>query len=112
MSTPGHDGPPAPARGPAARLVCVNDVYTLENLPRLRTLVQRAADVDPADVLIVTLAGDFVAPSMLSSLDAGRGMVDCMNEVPITHAVLGNHEDDIATAELRARIHEFRGTWL
>ena len=103
---------PAPARGPTLRLVCINDVYTLENLPRLRTLVQEQASVDPADVLLTTLAGDFVGPSMLSSLDYGRGMVDCMNAVPITLVVLGNHEADIPVGELRARIAEFRGTWL
>jgi 2',3'-cyclic-nucleotide 2'-phosphodiesterase (5'-nucleotidase family) len=103
---------PAPARGPTLRLVCINDVYTLENLPRLRTLVQEQARVDPADVLLTTLAGDFVGPSMLSSLDAGRGMVDCLNAVPITVVMLGNHEADIPVEALRARIAEFRGTWL
>ncbi|MEP7123705.1 MAG: 5'-nucleotidase C-terminal domain-containing protein [Byssovorax sp.] len=103
---------PAPARGPTLRLVCINDVYTLENLPRLRTLVQEQARVDPADLLLTILAGDFVGPSMLSSLDFGRGMVDCLNAVPITLVVLGNHEADIPVAELRARIAEFRGTWL
>jgi 2',3'-cyclic-nucleotide 2'-phosphodiesterase (5'-nucleotidase family) len=103
---------PAPARGPSLRLVCINDVYTLENLPRLRTLVQQQASVDPADVLLTTLAGDFVGPSMLSSLDCGRGMVDCMNAIPISLVVLGNHEADIPVEELRARIGEFHGTWL
>ena len=103
---------PGAARGPRLRLVCINDVYTLENLPRLATLVRRAASVDPADVLVTSLAGDFVGPSMLSSLDAGKGMVDCMNAVPITHVVLGNHEDDIGPVELRARLHELRATCL
>ncbi len=100
------------ARGPTLRIVCVNDVYSLENLPRLRTLVERYAGVDPADRLLVTLAGDFVAPSLLSGLDAGRGMIDCMNAVGVTHVCLGNHEDDIATDALHERIAEFRGTWL
>ncbi|HVY48937.1 MAG TPA: 5'-nucleotidase C-terminal domain-containing protein [Minicystis sp.] len=103
---------PSGARGPRLRLVCVNDVYTLENLPRLRTLVLRARTEDPADVLLTTLAGDFVSPSMLSSLDRGAGMVDCMNHVPITHVTFGNHEDDIPPDELRARVREFSGTWL
>jgi 2',3'-cyclic-nucleotide 2'-phosphodiesterase (5'-nucleotidase family) len=94
------------------RLVCINDVYTLENLPRLHSLVRRYATVDPADALLVTLAGDFLAPSMLSSLDAGRGMVDCMNAVGVTHATFGNHEDDIAIDELRRRIRELRAKWL
>lgn len=100
------------ARGPTLRLVAINDVYTLQNLPRLRSLVRRAAEVDPADVLITSLAGDFVGPSMLSSLDAGRGMVDCMNAIPITHVVLGNHEDDIGPVELRKRLHELSATCL
>jgi 2',3'-cyclic-nucleotide 2'-phosphodiesterase (5'-nucleotidase family) len=94
------------------RLVCINDVYTLENMPRLRTLVQYHAETDPADVFLATLAGDFVAPNMLSSLDKGRAMVECLNAVGLTHVIFGNHEDDIDLAELQARIAEFRGTWL
>jgi 2',3'-cyclic-nucleotide 2'-phosphodiesterase (5'-nucleotidase family) len=68
--------------------------------------------VDPADALITTLAGDFVAPSLLSSLDQGAGMVDCLNAVPITHVCFGNHEQDIPAAALADRVRQFRGTWL
>ncbi len=106
-----RDLPPS-ARGPRLRIVCINDVYALEHLPRLKTLVRRHLETDPADVFITTLAGDFVGPSMLSSLDKGRGMIDCINAIPITHAIFGNHEDDIEPAELRRRIAEFRGMWL
>jgi 2',3'-cyclic-nucleotide 2'-phosphodiesterase (5'-nucleotidase family) len=104
--------PPAAPRGPTLRLVCINDVYTLENLPRLRSLVRHYATTSPADVFLVTLAGDFVAPSMLSSLDKGRAMVECLNEIGVTHVIFGNHEDDIELAELQARVREFRGVWL
>ncbi len=100
------------ARGPRLRLVCVNDVYSLENLPRLRTLVHAYATNDPADLMLVTLAGDFVGPSMLSSLDSGRGMIDCMNAVPITHVIFGNHEDDLPAKELRDRIGELHAVWI
>ena len=93
-------------RGPTLRIVSVNDVYSIENMPRLATLVRHHATTRPADRFLVTLAGDFVAPSLLSSLDSGRGMVDCMNAVGVTHAILGNHEDDVPTDELRARIRE------
>lgn len=103
--------PPAP-RGPTLRIVAVNDVYTLEHLPRLASLIRVAREVDPADHLLVTMAGDFVAPSVLSSLDAGRGMVDCMNAVGFTHAVLGNHEDDVPPEELRARVRELHAACL
>lgn len=97
---------------PRLRIVAVNDVYSLQHLPRLTTLVRHHATTDPADRMIVVMAGDFVAPSVLSSLDAGRGMVDCLNQVPITHAVLGNHEDDVEPEDLRARLHELRATVL
>jgi 2',3'-cyclic-nucleotide 2'-phosphodiesterase (5'-nucleotidase family) len=99
-------------RGPTLRLVCVNDVYSLENLPRLRTLVRRCATDDPADVLLTTLAGDFLAPSLLSSLDHGAGMVACLNAIPITHVCFGNHELDIPPEQLADRVRQFRGTWL
>jgi 2',3'-cyclic-nucleotide 2'-phosphodiesterase (5'-nucleotidase family) len=90
------------------RIVSVNDVYSLENLPRLKTLVRHYIDAYPNDALIVPLAGDFVGPSLLSSIDAGRGMVDCLNDVGITHVILGNHEDDIPIDELRSRLTELK----
>jgi 2',3'-cyclic-nucleotide 2'-phosphodiesterase (5'-nucleotidase family) len=99
-------------RGPTLRLVCVNDVYALDNLPRLRSLVHRAATTDPADAFVSTLAGDFVAPSLLSSLDGGAGMVECLNAIPITHVCFGNHEQDVAPEALAARVRQFRGVWL
>lgn len=103
---------PALARGPSLRIICVNDVYTLENLPRLKILVQHHAESVPADRLLVTLAGDFLAPSILSSLDKGAGTLDCLNAIPITHVAFGNHEDDIGMAELVKRVGALRGTWL
>ena len=90
-------------------------MYSLENLPRFATLVRHysvPSSIEPADALLVVLAGDFVAPSMLSSLDRGKGMVDCLNAAGVTHVIFGNHEDDIPMAELHKRIAEFRGTWL
>ena len=92
-------------------IVSVNDVYALDNLPRLASLVRRWKS-EPADAVIVPLAGDFVAPSLLSSIDAGRGMIDCMNAVGITHVVLGNHEDDIPPEQLRLRLKELNAPCL
>lgn len=106
--TAGNQGTP---RGPSLRIVCVNDVYSLDNLPRLASLVSHHT-AGPADRFIAVMAGDFLAPSLLSSLDHGRGMIDCMNAMPITHTIFGNHEADIELPELRARVQEFRGTWL
>lgn len=94
------------------RVVSVNDVYSLENLPRLKRLVEHRLDAERADAALVVIAGDFVAPTILSALDGGRGMVDCLNAIGITHAGLGNHENDIPPAELHRRVGELRGTWL
>ena len=98
--------------GPTLRLVCVNDVYALDNLPRLATLVREAATVDAADAFAVTLAGDFLGPSLLASLDGGAAMVACMNAIGFTHVCFGNHEADVPAAALAQRIREFGGTWL
>src|SRR5579884_2245972 len=99
-------------RGPRLRIVSINDVYSLENLPRLRTLLRRCAQEDPADAMLTVVAGDFLAPSILSSLDAGRGMVECLALLGVTHVTLGNHEADVPVDELRARVRELPARWL
>jgi 2',3'-cyclic-nucleotide 2'-phosphodiesterase (5'-nucleotidase family) len=98
--------------GPRLRVISVNDVYSLENLPRLKNLAQHHLETDPADTTLFVIAGDFVAPTILSALDAGRGMIDCLNALGITHASLGNHENDIPPAELHRRVAELRAAWL
>jgi 5'-nucleotidase len=99
------------------RVIQINDVYELGNLPRLKTLVNecsgpRAADGKTPHATLVICSGDFVAPSLLSSLDEGRAMVDCLNECGVTHVCLGNHEADISLAALRDRIEQSRFVWI
>ena len=53
------------------RIVAVNDVYELKNLPRLQTFLRKLAPAPTAFVL----AGDFLSPSTLSAIDGGRGVV-------------------------------------
>ena len=69
----------ATARSNTLTLVAVNDVYDLEHLPKLRTLVD-AVKTSREGRVITTLAGDFLSPSVLSSLDRGRGMVGAVRE--------------------------------
>lgn len=94
------------------RVVGVNDVYGLTELPRLASLVAAQRADAGVDRVLVTVAGDFLAPSLLSSLDAGRGMVDCLNALGATHVTLGNHEDDIAPEQLVLRLSELRAVVL
>ena len=64
---------------------------------------------------ITMLPGDFLAPSLLSSLDKGFGMVDILNRVGgvgIQYVCFGNHETDVPIEEMRKRIGEFKGVWL
>ena len=90
------------------RIICVTDVYVLDNLPSLHTLVRERSLKNT----IVCLPGDFLAPSLLSSMDHGFGMVDVMNLIPITHVCFGNHETDVPFDELQKRIKQFNGRWL
>ena len=61
---------------------------------------------------MTTLNGDFVSPSILSGMDAGQGMVSVLNQLPISHCCLGNHEADIKLDQLVERTLEFGGKWL
>jgi 2',3'-cyclic-nucleotide 2'-phosphodiesterase (5'-nucleotidase family) len=93
------------------RIIQINDVYELKNLPHFRTLVD--AHSEAPDEVVVLLAGDFLSPSLLSSLDAGRGMVECLNSCGITHVSIGNHETDVSMAELQKRIeHDSDFDWI
>jgi len=62
--------------------------------------------------VLTTLAGDFLAPSLLSSIDHGHGMVDVMNAIPVDAVCFGNHECDVPHASLMSRISEYKGKWL
>ncbi|MER2559985.1 MAG: 5'-nucleotidase C-terminal domain-containing protein [Myxococcaceae bacterium] len=97
---------------PTLGLIAINDVYSLEHLPRLATLIAHHRATMVADRWLVVLAGDFIAPSVLSSLDGGRSMMRCLDALGVTHVVLGNHEDDVPLSELQARVREFHGVWL
>ncbi|KAH8063669.1 hypothetical protein JL722_2853 [Aureococcus anophagefferens] len=116
------------------RFIHVNDIYDLASLPSLATLVRdRSAG---ADRVVVTCGGDFLAPYLLSGLDHGTGMVDCLNALGCTHCCFGNHECDaprgagngrrapnrkgsslgrfplVPHAALLERIAQFGGVWI
>ena len=101
--------PPSPT---AARLtiVQVTDVYTLENFPRLKTLLHDVRTTNPATISMLT--GDFLAPYLLSSIDKGHGMMRMINETPIDYLTWGNHEADIDHKEVCGHVRGYRGKWL
>ncbi|KNC83512.1 hypothetical protein SARC_04243 [Sphaeroforma arctica JP610] len=58
------------------------------------------------------MAGDFLAPSLLSSLDNGVGVVDVMNTTGFDYAVFGNHECDVHQDYLLDRIGQSKFQWI
>ena len=101
--------PPSPT---AARLtvVQVTDVYTLENFPRLKTLLHDVRATNPTTISMLT--GDFLAPYLLSSIDKGHGMMRMINETPIDYLTWGNHEADIDHKEVCGHVRGYRGKWI
>lgn len=86
------------------------DVYLLDHFPVLKATMAKMGEGCPN--VVSTLAGDFLAPSLLSSIDQGRGMVDVMNETPIDVICFGNHEADVPYSSLVSRINEYNGVWV
>jgi 2',3'-cyclic-nucleotide 2'-phosphodiesterase (5'-nucleotidase family) len=99
------------------RVLAVNDIYRLDLLPSLATLfaakTKEAQQVHgPAAKTIACVAGDFLAPNILSGFDRGRGFLRCFNALGITHVCFGNHEADLQLHDLRKRCSELEGLWL
>lgn len=84
------------------RIVSINDVYELTNLPHLDTFLKSLSPKPSA----VVLAGDFLSPSVLSSIDGGRGMVSTLRAIGMTHVSIGNHEQDLRLDALHERLAE------
>ena len=96
----------------------VNDVYQFApvdggkkgGLARLLTLKKQAVAENPNTIF--TLGGDTVSPSVETRTYKGAQMIDAWNAVGIDFAVFGNHEFDIKTPDLLARMKESKFTWL
>ena len=93
------------------KIFSVNDVYELANVSKLKAFVYNNTN-QLKDPHMVVLCGDFLSPSLLSSLDSGRAAVSVMNKVPVDYVCLGNHEFDHGTAALGARLSELNSVCL
>ncbi|MGH2375788.1 MAG: bifunctional metallophosphatase/5'-nucleotidase, partial [bacterium] len=65
---------------------------------------------DPEAQLL--FAGDLISPSIESSVFRGAQMIDGLNALGVSAAVLGNHEFDFGPAVLQERLAESRFPWL
>jgi 5'-nucleotidase len=96
----------------------LNDVYQFTpadggkrgGLARILTLRNQILAENPNTLF--TLGGDTVSPSVETRTYKGAQMIDAWNAVGLDYSVLGNHEFDIKTAEILARIKESKFQWL
>ncbi|KAJ3351561.1 hypothetical protein HDU83_008825 [Entophlyctis luteolus] len=95
------------------RILSVNDVYSMQQLPALATMIKEAkAEAGGAYPVLAVLPGDFLSPSLMSSLDKGFAMVDVLNKCELDYVSFGNHEDDVDFRSLNDRIVQSSFVWI
>jgi 5'-nucleotidase/UDP-sugar diphosphatase len=103
------------ARAPLT-ILQINDVYSTVpidgagGLSRVATLKQNMAAAGRTPLLV--LAGDFLSPSVASSVFKGEQMVAALNAAGLDLATLGNHEFDFGTDLLIQRMGEAKWQWV
>jgi 5'-nucleotidase len=94
----------------------INDVYTTlptegqGGLARVATLKQNLAKAGRTPFLVI--AGDFLAPSVASSVFKGEHMIAALNAAGLDLATLGNHEFDFGDDVLIQRMRESTFPWV
>ncbi len=107
-----------PRQTAALTLLQINDVYTAApldggkagGLARVAALKQQIAAAGKPVLLL--LAGDFLSPSVASTVFKGRQMVEALNAAGLDIATLGNHEFDLGPDVLRERMKESHWQWV
>jgi 5'-nucleotidase len=103
------------ARAPVTFLQ-INDVYStvpidgIGGLARVATVKQTLAAAGRTPFLV--LAGDFLSPSVASSVFKGAQMIAALNAAGLDLATLGNHEFDFGDDVLIQRMREARWQWV
>ncbi|MBL9131746.1 MAG: nucleoside hydrolase [Verrucomicrobiaceae bacterium] len=99
-------------------LLQLNDVYTAlpvddgkaGGLARVATLKKRLMAEGRKVELVI--CGDFLSPSVPSSIFRGRQMMEALNACGVDIGILGNHEFDFGTDVLRKRMKEAKWQWI
>jgi 5'-nucleotidase/UDP-sugar diphosphatase len=97
-------------------LLAINDVYEITpvrgsgGLAELMTLLQ--AERATATHHLTTVSGDFLSPSLLSGMFAGKQMIELFNAIGVDAVVFGNHEFDFGPQVTRQRMAESHFVWL
>jgi 5'-nucleotidase/UDP-sugar diphosphatase len=111
-----QDEPGSPRRQSQLTILQINDVYSTVpingagGLARVATLKRQLSENGhPA---ILALAGDFLSPSVASSVFKGEQMVAALNAAGLDYATVGNHEFDFGIDVLKQRMSESKFTWV
>jgi len=109
--------PPASPRARApVTFLQINDVYSTVpidgagGLARVATIKQQLAAAGGTPFLV--LAGDFLSPSVSSTVFKGAHMVAALNAAGLDMATLGNHEFDFGDDVLIERMREAKWQWV
>ena len=94
-----------------------NDVYDIHpkadgigGFSTLQTMLER--ERAKCKHHITTMNGDFLFPSIFSSMDKGKHRVELFNAMGVDLVVLGNHEFDFGPKVVLERIQESKFPWL
>jgi len=107
-----QEEPSSPRAAAPLTILQINDVYSTVpvdgagGLARVATVKQRLAAAGRTPFMI--LAGDFLSPSVASSVFKGEQMVAALNAAGLDLATLGNHEFDFGVDVLLARMAQSR----
>jgi 2',3'-cyclic-nucleotide 2'-phosphodiesterase (5'-nucleotidase family) len=106
----------SPRRQSQLTILQINDVYSTTpidgagGLARVATLKRRLSE--NGHPVILALAGDFLSPSVASSVFKGEQMVATLNAAGLDYATFGNHEFDFGIDVLKQRMSESKFTWV
>jgi 5'-nucleotidase len=111
-----QEEPASPRARTPLTLLQINDIYSTlpvddaGGLARIATLKQHLAAAGRTPFLV--LAGDFLSPSVASSVFKGEQMVAALNAAGLDLATLGNHEFDFGDDLLIQRMAEAKWQWV
>ncbi len=113
---PFDEEPSAPRAQAPLTILQINDVYStvpingIGGLARVAMLKRQLASAGRTPLLVI--AGDFLSPSVASSIFKGEQMVAALNAAGMDLATLGNHEFDFGVDILLQRMKEARWQWV
>lgn len=116
LVVPFDEEPSAPRSRAPLTILQINDVYStvpingIGGLARVAALKQQLIKAGRTPLLVI--AGDFLSPSVASSIFKGEQMVAALNAAGMDLATLGNHEFDFGVEVLLQRMREAKWQWV